>query len=386
MDPVVRNEPSRSAQVQLLRFAARVDPSPADLQGLARAAADVTDWRDVPDDADAHGLAPLLYAQLTRAAVTMPSEARLRLAGLVLQHRHANRVRFRVLGEILEALDRSAIPVIVLKGAALAHLLYASPDLRPLSDLDLLVHPAAAARAQAVLATLGFHAPAQSVTRELTGHHHLPGAVKSCDGQSVVVEIHVDALTRDATGSLVMGRLPTAPRAFVVEGRTAYALGHADMLYHLCRHLAECAPRLRLVWVADIVGYATRYRDDIQWQDLQQRYPMVLNALSLLHLVTALPPDLLAHATPARPGLRGVGVAAKPLNEIFARGRRAREIWRDVFDPSDWWLRLYYGLDDRAPLAWYRRVRHPVKVAGWLLRRGSAQVRWRTSRRGVPGQ
>jgi hypothetical protein len=356
-----------------------VAPSTDDYRLLASAAARVNNWDHFASEAEAHGLGPLAHTNLMRAGVILPSETKQQLAGLALRHRRANRIRFRVLGEILDAFEHASIPVVVLKGAALAHLVYPSVELRPLSDIDLLVASDAAARAQTTLAALGFMAPLAPATRELAGHHHLPSATKNCDGERVAVEIHMDALTRDAPGSLTLEGLSAEPQTFSVEGRTAQALGHADMLYHLCRHVAECAHLLRLVWVADIVGYATRYRDVIPWEEMRRRYPFVPNALSLLHLVTALPSGLLEHVTPARPeGLRGVGMASRPLTEIFVRGRPFQDVLSDVFDPSDWWLRLYYALDDRASLAWCRSVRHPLHVGHWLVRRAVSYVQWRS--------
>jgi len=370
--------PACSSLIEVLRLSARVEFCPDDYGRLARAATRLQNWQELPEAADAHGLAPLVYEHMTRVGIEMPAETRRELVSLVLLHRHANRVRFRVLGEILDAFFAAGIDVIVLKGAALAHLLYPSVALRQLSDIDLLVGRPHAARAQSLLARLGFMAPPVPLSRHLAGHHHLPGAIRTCDGQIVQVEIHHNALSRDAPGSLTIERLTSRPQRFSVEGRAAYALGHADMLYHLCRHVAECAPLLRLIWVADVVGYATRYRHQIPWAEVRRRYPFVLNALSLLHLVTALPGELLEHVVPACAGVdNGVGVAGKPLTEIFRKGRPLGDVGRDIFHPSDWWLRLYYGVGSDRSLWWHRWVRHPLHLANWLARRSGSYVQWR---------
>jgi hypothetical protein len=375
--------------LEVLRLGARVACDSADYERLAAAAARVDNWSDLPTAAEAHGLAPLLSLHLAGAGVTMPVEIRQHLVGLALHHREANRVRFHVLREVLDAFEAASIPVLVLKGAALAHLLYPSTGLRPLSDLDLLVSPRLAGRAQSVLAEIGFQAPSSPTSRALAAHHHLPAATKFCEGQIVHVEIHKDALSRDTRESLSMEQLSSAPQPLRIEGRAASTLGHTDMLRHLTRHVAECASLLRLIWVADVVGYATRYRDAIPWPEMRRRYPFVLNALSLLHLVTPLPVELLEHVTPARAqGLRGIGVSCKPLTEIVKLNRPVRDVARDVFDPSDWWLRLYYGLGDQAQLRWHRWVTHPLRVSYWVRRRATTSVRWwarRARRASTPG-
>jgi hypothetical protein len=355
---------------ELLRLSARLDCS----QAFADAAARLSNWQEVPTTAEVNGLAPLLSYHLSQSGIAVPSETRHRLLALTFAHRSANRARFAVLGEILDAFTAAGIRAVVLKGAALAHLLYPNPGLRPLGDLDLLVDADLADRAQSTLGTLGFTAPpAGARTGSRTRrHHHLPIATKVCDGYDVRVEIHTDALSGDTPGSLTMERLTVAPQPFAIGDRTAYALGHADMLYHLCRHLAEpaVAGTLRLIWVADIVGYATRYREAIPWADVRRRYPFVINALSLLDLVTPLPSELAEFAAPpSAREIRGVGKVSKPPGEILRWSRPLRAILRDAFDPSDWWLRLYYGVGVGSPLWWHRSVRHPLQVGYWLARR-----------------
>lgn len=281
------------------------------------------------------------------------------------------------LAEILAAFESAEIRVLVLKGAALAHILYPSVGMPPLSDIDLLVDARLGPRAQSTLAALGFDAPSSVTSRQTLSHRHLPAALRMSEDQPVQVEIHVDALSRDTPGSLSMDRLSGPPHEFVIEGRTARTLGHVDMLYHLYRHTAQRTSLLRPIWVADLVGYAARYGADIPWADVRLRYPGVINALSLLHLVTPLPIELLEHVTPARgDGLRGIGVSCKPFAEVVRRKRSVREIARDIFDP--WWLRLYYGVGEGTSLWRHRWVTHPLRVGRWVMRRLVDYVAWRS--------
>jgi Uncharacterised nucleotidyltransferase len=370
------------ALADVLRLCARADHDWVDDPQLRAATARLGDWAALTAAAEAHGLAPLVHVHLTQAGIEVPVDARRQLAAAMLQHRAANRARLLALRDILDAFDRAGIPALVLKGAALAHVLYASEGLRPFGDLDLLVDARSASQAQATLASLGFIAPVRSPNRQLFRHHHLPAALKQSLGYVIQVELHTNAISRDSPGSLSMDRLTSPPQSFAMEGRTAQALGHADMLFHLCRHTAECASWLRLILVADVVGYATRYCDVIPWPDVRRRYPFVPTALSLLHAVTPLPDALLEHVRPARvERLSGVGVSCKPLADIFRRHRRLGDIGRDLFAPSDWWLRLHYGVDETLPLAWQRMVQHPLRVGYWLTRRAATQIQWVLGRR-----
>jgi hypothetical protein len=360
----------------LLRLIARRPADNLDPQELGNAVGRIARWEDLPGAAETHGLAPLVDYHLTRAGIAVPVAVRQRLFGLAGLHRDQNAARFSVLVDILDALDAARIPVLVLKGAALAQILYRSPGLRPLSDIDLLVEPQLASRAAETLASLGFTTPLLQGTKSTpVGHHHLPTVALYRDGHLVQVEIHRDAFAGDDPGTMTMGRGWGGRQAFAVQARTAYTLGHLDMLHHLVRHAVGFAPTLRLIWVADIFGYAARFHRDVDWHELRRRSPFVINALSLLHLLTPLPPELLEHVTPVRVPIDGVGSLCRPLGEIVAPGRPRRDVVRELFVPSDWWLRLYYGVGAGPALRWQRWAGHPLRVGWWLARRAVARLR-----------
>jgi hypothetical protein len=87
-------------------------------------------------DAEAAQLTPLLHDYLSdqRAipAVTMRQLQALRLRQLT---RH--RERTEAVAEILDVLERASLDVRVLKGAALAWIIYPSPELRQMSDVEI---------------------------------------------------------------------------------------------------------------------------------------------------------------------------------------------------------------------------------------------------------
>src|SRR5579872_670968 len=60
------------------------------------------------------------------------------------------------LTQVLEALSGAAIPVMVLKGADIAETLYARPELRHYSDVDIMVHPEDLKATFAILEQLGY--------------------------------------------------------------------------------------------------------------------------------------------------------------------------------------------------------------------------------------
>src|SRR5438105_6151789 len=114
-------------------------------------------WEAVAAVAESEGLAPALAFGLARrpdpdvpAAVATRLDARFKQA--VARHI----VMSRDLAIVLRGLARMGVPTIVLKGAYLAEAAYPHPALRPMSDVDVLVHRHDRLRVDALLRDLGY--------------------------------------------------------------------------------------------------------------------------------------------------------------------------------------------------------------------------------------
>ena len=372
----------QESQFDVLRGAARLSLNAAAQQRLHEACTGVSDWSGFTALAETHGLAPLLYEHARQHELPIPTPVRRELQGLVLRHEHANRVRLGVLREILQTLASREIPAIVLKGGALAYVLYPRPGLRPMRDLDILIGHDRARESQQVLSELGFSVPTQAPSPFLERHHHLPNAGLQRDGLFVSVELHVDALSYDVPARLPIDRLSAAPQPFSVDGLPARTLGHIDMLHHLWRHNFEPAATTRMISITDLVEYALKFHAAIDWRLLGRRCPGAINALALVHYLTPLPPGLDRLRPPANtPPPDGIGRGLRPISHIFKRHRPVFEILRELLRPPPWWLHAHYGIPPERSLRWCRRVTHPLRVASWLRRRLTALLAARLKRR-----
>lgn len=358
-----------------------------DADGPARilaAARRVSEWHALPALADQHGLAPLVWHHAKACGVDSPADVWRQLAALAAQRRQQSRIQAAVLSEIVDAFTAAGIEHVILKGAILAHVLYSDSGLRPMSDLDILVAPDSAARAQTLLGTLGFDAPLQPASRLLRFHHHLPPATRRRDGVTTTVEIHRDALTGDQPAALRLGALSEPPREVVVGTRRLRALGHADMLVHLSWHVLEPREYTRLISVADFVGYAAHYASEIDWVRLRRAQPRVVNALALMHYVTPLPESLRAfRPSPAATPPSDAGRGFLPLKSLAHGTWGARRLVRHLLYPPDWWMRVYYGVPPERSLFGTRWGRHLWGVVNRLGRRSVASVPtlpWRGAR------
>jgi len=358
---------------RLLALASRINPGNQDKNALSHDFSTFSNWDTLVTEAENNAVAPLLFTSLRESGVDIPQNVKRKLYALVQRHRWANKARANALAEISEACRKKSIPLIVLKGSYLAHTIYPEPSFRTMSDIDLLAPPDKAMDVQQILRDLGYTVPDHSGSQYLSEHHHLPGAHIERDGSQIYVEIHHDALSGDAPASITTENLTSALNEFCVDGYSYFALGHQDQLRHLYHHMSEPASKLKLIWCVDIVYYASYFEKEIDWPALELNYPQVINALRLVDFIIPLPENLRLHIPlNQRQMPAGTGVSILPLSTILREPVKQRA--KDLLFPSNWWLRLYYGISPDDSLFITRWVRHPWQVMVWVIRRIRASV------------
>jgi hypothetical protein len=359
---------------ELLARCARLYADDSFYHNLARDTAHFSAWDALITQAETHGLGPLAYTHLHAAGAVVPRPAKRALQGLYLRHRHANQVRAQVLAELLNAFRQAGIEVLLLKGIALAHLVYPQPGLRPMRDMDLLVSRAQAREAQALLAGLGFDAP-------LPGNQlpakHLTVAQRQTEGLTVSIEIHHN-LHSEGSPDTSLEALRPAAMPLTINGEPAYTLGAEALLDHLYRHLRVniLLDDLRLIWLTDLINLAAKFAAKIDWARVDRRLKPALAACQEL---IPLPPPLLdaAAINPNHPPADfGVAVQGWPRHSLAAlRHKSYAQIWHNSYFPPEWWLRLYYGAGPGRSLAWHRWLVHPVNVSKMALQTIATQSR-----------
>ncbi|MBT7067033.1 MAG: nucleotidyltransferase family protein [Verrucomicrobia bacterium] len=362
---------------ELLALAARAVLRPEQQDRLRLAADSFSEWDALPAMAEQHGIAPLLYTHLAAAGIPVPATTMLALKGLALRHRSANAIRFAELQRILTALHAAQIPVLLLKGAALAHVVYPDPALRPMRDIDLLIHPDVAVEAQSTLASLGYKVPPAYPGKQLIDHHHLPPCVRVVDGLSVCIELHHRPLYAERPSpASAFDALYADARPVTVGTVGALTPPLEALLWQTYRHGLAC-PVLHepfcLKDVADTYSLLDAYHDVLDWPGLRTRRPRLMAALRMLHHLAPLSPAVAPHVAPSSRPPHGVGVSFAGCPTLSwpaqrAAGKSVARILRDSLLPSDWWLGIYYGQSSRSARLYLRGIRHPAHMLYWTWR------------------
>ena len=162
---------------------------------------------------------------------------------------------------VLDALAASGIQPILLKGAPLAHAIYAAPGMRPHADTDLLVRRDQVERVKCVMSELGYVEPPFSdgellfcqfqMTRKITS---VSITCSMCTGRS--------ARSRCLLTSLRTMSWRPGPNAVPALGPNARAAGGVDALLLACIHpVMHHRNADRLIWLYDIHLLASRLTD-----------------------------------------------------------------------------------------------------------------------------
>jgi hypothetical protein len=255
-----------------------LSPSPDPVKAWLAALLCSAEPGPMPDEAAllatarAEGVLALGHDRLRRspAWTQYPETLRAALTRYAYQEVAVEMVRAAELREVLEALAREGLAVLLLKGAALAYTLYPEPHLRNRCDTDLLLPSREEAeRAWRVLQTLGYQRPdaipGDLLCSELGCYKTIQG------GLTHVLDVHwrLSGATLFAE-RLTFAELAAAAVPILALGPQARGLSvvHALLLacLHRVAHSREGAAD-RLIWLYDIHRLTQRLTDE-EWQQL----------------------------------------------------------------------------------------------------------------------
>jgi len=262
-----RRDPWPTRQEELLLRAALLR-GPTALSAWAQWKSTV-DFDDI--DSESYRLVPQLYCSLRDQAVSDPLLGRLR--GIYRRTWYQNQLRFHAMARPLRLLHEAAIPIMLLKGAALILQYYRDYGMRPMADFDVCVPGDRASAAIELLRTEGFTpcgAPEESLIDAITNpdrHSELEFA----DAAGHVFDLHwrlfAESIKPDVSAPFWQDSVEM--EALGMPMRT---LSPADQLLHVCVHgivrgaVGYEVSRVR--WVMDVLTIIKTSGDALDWTRL----------------------------------------------------------------------------------------------------------------------
>jgi hypothetical protein len=382
-----------SDEFALVAAACRRPLTPEAAATVRRRAAAPLAWDTVLRIAGRHRVVALVGEGLRAAGAACPAAVQARLAR---QRRAVARQSLALAHETLRLqrrLDAAGIPVLTLKGAALAQRVYGTIALKHARDIDLLVPPARALEALRLLEADGYALvdPAPALSGPQRSAFVARGyQMELADGRSGArVELH---WRLSENPYLTAGIDPFAGVQMVaLAGGAVRTLGDADLFAYLCVHGAGHS-WFRLKWLADLEALLGHLGDDAV-PDLY-RYAQAhgaglcaAQALSLCarlfdrRLTPGLGEDLARDRRTRRlvaiagEALIGADPAAEPVIDAARQGlalRRRFLLGRGLrFRVAQWALTLTAPADVvRWPLPASLRFLYPlIRLPSWVMRR-----------------
>lgn len=342
-------------EVQVLLCCAQCYHDPASASQLLPLLRHDLDWAALIGLALRHRVLPLLYRGLQTISPGMiPHAIQTELQHYFHANARRNLLQAGTLLKLLRVLEMHHIPAIPYKGPGLAMLAYGNLTLRQFGDLDLLVRPQDARRAQALLWDQGYR---WQHDRSPARFPHLLKVYEliSADGQ-VLVELHW-ALT-SATFyfplhlTCLWDRLETA----ILLDTPVRTLSPADLLLTLCVHGAKHQWH-RLAWICDVAALL-RASPQLDWERCIAQARQ-LGGVRMLALGLCLAHDLLGavlptevwrwmHTEPIVPWL-----AAHVRSQLFTVTANLAQAW----DHPAFYLALRERIRDRLPCYLYLAYR-----------------------------
>ena len=350
------------------------------------------DWEAILESARVHGLVPLVYHRLRALEFRgVPETIRRRLTDTFGTNAIRNELLTRELISVLTRLETSGVPVIPLKGVALAESIYGDSALRVCADLDVLIQPNHLLECLTLLRSSGYQdrLAAPAFVRLLSRYGKDCALMREEGRLTYPLQIHCGLI---CGGSAERDLLADAwheatPRPF--HSAPAHAMSPEWEFLYLTAHAARHG-MFPFKWLVDLDWLVVR--GALDWQGLQakarswgwQRIVESCLAACAELLETPIPEPFAKASTAARASIRisAPGALTIPREALFTArllptlGKRVQFFLPRLFVPTPAdgeFLHLPAGLFFLYYLL--RPLRLAVSVAGSMIQAGMARLR-----------
>jgi len=347
--------------LQCLRL--RLDPSAGVAVRDSARALDVG-WDSLRPVVKAEGLASVLYETMAKLEV-LPADV---IRALGRRHRagaERNALVQAVLRECLRELAAAGVAVIVLKGAALAETVYRSWTVRPMWDLDLLIHRRDLERTRAVLEALGYVMLRRETQIGVLAAYENELVFRKPCPVAIPIDVHWSLFDSPEHQSQTCDWLWEGAEPAQIAGSPALVLAPEAQILHLCGHLALHHAGEGLRWWHDIAEALVAYRERLDWSRLSlraRRHGLVLPLREILTRLSGdwgapVPEEVLDELRRYQPTRREQRIFERHWRRRRSAGLR---FWHDLTSMPSGRQRRHFALANLFPSAAYMRQRYGV--------------------------
>jgi hypothetical protein len=233
------------------------------------------DWKKVLRFAFSQDIHPIMYSNLMRVQTDfnmgIPGRFAKELRRLCYNAAARDMILYHEFGKICDALHKTGIGFMPIKGVIIAHNIYPHSYLRPFKDIDILLNASELPHiVEEAFVNLGY---------EL----HNPGFgtsaffLKKTSAGPVQVELHGQGYawnrlhrSHQLDYNLVWKDLWQRAQTGTIEGEKVRVMSPEDLLLITCLNRADLAD-LRLSDVNDVMGVLTRHATGLDWDYLEER-------------------------------------------------------------------------------------------------------------------
>jgi len=225
-------------------------------------------WEQMVGHACSAGVGGAIARQMVERNVDLPSAASIQLNSYKQHVAAATTYGLARTEPALARLQEAGIPFLVLKGAALNTVLYDGPGLRPMMDVDLLIRPSDAQRADAALTSFGCRRGPDLVNEDFYPRFYYEREYFLPCRPEVKIDLHVRPFRPLRYAAILPDDALWDEPTPVRYGRLMVLIPNVEnMLIHLAVH-AACHGAGELKWLHDIKLWLERYGDRLDIDEL----------------------------------------------------------------------------------------------------------------------
>ncbi|WPD24686.1 MAG: nucleotidyltransferase family protein [Candidatus Electrothrix scaldis] len=227
--------------------------------------------------ANRHRVTSLLYQTLSTPHLEpiVPASITQALRSAYLETVWWNTSLYSELSKILKVLQDENIPVILLKGAHLAKIIYGNIALRPMSDIDIMVKKKDLRQSVNLLFQIGFTVTNEKQVKLITNNYQLPPHFKhfpDLTNGKICLDVHSSIAEEAQSYKIDIDGLWTRAWSTETTGLETLTLSPEDLLLHLCLHTSMHHMFTNgLKSFCDIREVIRYHNDEINWDELQLR-------------------------------------------------------------------------------------------------------------------